>query len=123
MQIRAPKMQRLDYLTLWGCEWPRTTVSYCGRCDHRFVANFRFVQRATIEGLGGKIESAYYAFGDDDVVAIIEFPDNITAASFSVAGSAGGAIKSIKTTPLMTMAEGVQVMQKAAGAGYRPPGS
>ncbi len=45
--------------------------------------------RGTIEGLGGKIESAYYSFGDDDVVAIIEFPDNITAASFSVAGSAG----------------------------------
>ena len=79
--------------------------------------------RGTIEGLGGRIESAYYTFGDDDVVAIIEFPDNITAASFSVAGSAGGAVKSIKTTPLMTMAEGVQVMQKAAGAGYRPPGS
>ena len=79
--------------------------------------------RSAIEGLGGSIESVYYAFGDDDIIAIVEFPDNIAAASFSVAGSAGGAVKSIKTTPLMTMAEGVQVMQKAAGAGYRPPGS
>ncbi len=39
--------------------------------------------RGMIEGLGGRIESAYYAFGDDDIVAIMEFPDNITAASFS----------------------------------------
>jgi len=78
--------------------------------------------RHAIEGLGGRIESFYYAFGESDVVAIVEFPDNASIAAFSVAASAGGAVKSIRTTPLMTADEGVEMLRKAAGSGYRPPG-
>ena len=55
-------------------------------------------------------------------MAIAEFPDNVSVAAFSVAASAGGAVKSIKTTPLMTADEGIEMMRKAAGSGYRPPG-
>ena len=76
-----------------------------------------------IERLGGYIESAYYAFGDYDVVLIIEMPDDVSAAAFSLAVSAGGAVKAIRTTPLLTIEEGIEAMKKAAGAGYRPPGS
>jgi uncharacterized protein with GYD domain len=75
-----------------------------------------------VERLGGYIESAYYAFGDYDAVLIIEMPDNVSAAAFSLAVSAGGAVKAIKTTPLLTIEDGIAAMQKAAGAGYRPPG-
>jgi uncharacterized protein with GYD domain len=78
--------------------------------------------RPVIERLGGRIENAYYAFGDYDVVGIIEMPDNVSAAAFSLAASAGGAVKAIKTMPLMTIEEGIEAMRKAAGAGYRPPG-
>ena len=82
------------------------------------------LDRATtvIESLGGKIESFYYAFGEYDVVAIIQFPDNASAGAFSVAASAGGAVKAIKMTPLMTIDEGMDMMRKASGAGYRAPG-
>jgi uncharacterized protein with GYD domain len=79
--------------------------------------------RPVVESLGGSIETAYLAFGDQDVVLICEFPDNFSAGAFSVAASAGGAIKSIKTTPLMTVDEGIEMMRKAGGSGYRPPGS
>ena len=75
-----------------------------------------------IEGLGGRIESAFYAFGEYDVIAIIQMPDNVSAAAFSVAAAAGGGVKAIKTTPLMTVEEGMEMMRKAGGAGYRPPG-
>ena len=78
--------------------------------------------RPVIEGLGGSLESFYYAFGEYDVVAIAEMPDNVSAAAFSLAASAGGALKAVKTTPLMTIEEGIEAMRKAAGAGYRPPG-
>jgi len=52
---------------------------------------------------------------------IVEGMDNVTAAALSVGATAGGAIKSIKTTPLMTVEEGMEAMRKAAAAGYRPP--
>lgn len=80
------------------------------------------IVRPIFEGLGGRIESAYYAFGEYDIVVIAEFPDNVSAAAVSVTINAGGAFKAAKTTPLMTIEEGIEVMRKAGGTGYRPPG-
>jgi hypothetical protein len=44
----------------------------------------------------------------------------LSAAAFSLAVSAGGAVKAIKMTPLLTIEDGVEATRK--GAGYRPPG-
>ena len=77
--------------------------------------------RSAIESLGGTLEGAWLAFGEEDVVAICKMPDNVSAAAFSFAVAAGGALKSSKTTPLVTFDEGVDAMRKAAKAGYRPP--
>lgn len=81
------------------------------------------VIRPIIEKLGGKVEGAWFAFGDYDVVLIMQMPDNVSAAAFSLAVAASGAFKAHKTTPLMTIADGIEAMKKSAGAGYRPPGS
>ena len=78
--------------------------------------------RSAIAGHGGKIETAYYTFGEYDLVAIIEFPDNVSAASFSLAASAGGAVSAIRTTPLLTLDQGIEAMKKAAASTYKPPG-
>jgi len=78
--------------------------------------------RPVIEGLGGRIESVYFAFGDYDMVGIVDMPNNVSMAAFSLAGAAGGALKTVKTTPLMTIEEGLEAMRKASGSGYRPPG-
>jgi hypothetical protein len=48
-------------------------------------------------------------------------PDNVSAAGVSIAAAAGGAVKAIKTTPLMTVQESMEAMRKAGQAGYRPP--
>ena len=79
------------------------------------------IVRPIFESLGGKIESAYFSFGEYDVVLMTEFPDNVSAAAISVALSPGGGLKNAKTTPLMTIEEGTEVMRKAGGTGYRPP--
>jgi uncharacterized protein with GYD domain len=72
-----------------------------------------------VTGVGGTIEAFYFSFGDDDVVAIGDFPDNETAAAFSFAVNSSGAVK-IKTTPLMTSEEVDAARQKTIN--YRPPG-
>lgn len=77
--------------------------------------------RPMIRELKGRLVSFYLAFGEYDVVAIAELPDNEAAAALSVAVSAGGAVKAIKTTPLMTVQEGMGAMRKAGRSGYRPP--
>lgn len=72
---------------------------------------------------GGRILSFYYAFGKDDVVVIGQFPDNKSAAGFAIAAAAGGSLTHIKTTPLMTVAEGMAAMRMSKKVRYNPPAS
>ena len=74
-----------------------------------------------LERLGGRFECAYFAFGDYDIVGVFELPDNISASAFAMAVIAGGAVKSYKTTPLLSIEEGIEAMRKGTAAGYRPP--
>ncbi len=71
--------------------------------------------------LGGRVECAYFAFGDYDLVGVLELPDNVSASAFAMAVMAGGAVRAYKTTPLLTIEEGLEAMRKGAETGYQPP--
>jgi uncharacterized protein with GYD domain len=73
-----------------------------------------------VKNLGGHIECAYLSFGMYDSMAIVEMPDNVSAASLSMALLASGFFNKIKTTPLMTWEEGVEAMKKAKKTAYHP---
>ncbi|HLY43851.1 MAG TPA: GYD domain-containing protein [Terracidiphilus sp.] len=73
-----------------------------------------------IEKLGGSLKTIWFAFGDYDVVGIMEMPDNVSAAGIALAIGAGGACRSVKTTPLLTIEEGIAALKKGAGSGYKP---
>jgi uncharacterized protein with GYD domain len=76
--------------------------------------------RPAIEKLGGKIEAAWFSFGDYDVVVIVDMPDNVSAAAIGMAFASGGACKSVQTTPLISPEEAMQALKKARECGYRP---
>ncbi|HEY7615497.1 MAG TPA: GYD domain-containing protein [Terriglobales bacterium] len=76
--------------------------------------------RHAIEKLGGKIVTAWFAFGEYDIVMITEMPDNVSAAAIAIAFAGGGACKSVQTTPLMSTEETLQALRKASESGYRP---
>ncbi|MBV9288768.1 MAG: GYD domain-containing protein [Hyphomicrobiales bacterium] len=75
--------------------------------------------RKTVEGLGGKLEALYFAFGDVDAYVIVELPDNVSAAAVSLAVNQTGVV-SIKSVVLMTPEEMDAARTKAVD--YRPPG-
>jgi uncharacterized protein with GYD domain len=75
------------------------------------------------EASGGKIESAYYTFGENDIVLICEFPDNITAAAVSMIVASGGGVTNFNTIPLISMEDGVEAMKRASDLTYTPPKS
>jgi uncharacterized protein with GYD domain len=72
-----------------------------------------------LKSIGAKLESFYYAFGDMDAFAVVEAPDNITAAGISLATGAAGLART-KTTVLITPEEMDAAAKK--GRDYRPPG-
>jgi uncharacterized protein with GYD domain len=72
-----------------------------------------------LEGLGGKLEAFYYAFGDVDAYVIIDVPDSVTAAAIALAvNQRGGA--TVKTVVLISPEDMDKAGKKAVD--YRPPG-
>ncbi len=80
----------------------------------------RAAVKQMIEGLGGKLEAFYYAFGETDVIVLFDLPDAQSAAAISlVVNAAGGA--QVSTIPLLTP-EDMDVACKKSVA-YRAPGA
>jgi uncharacterized protein with GYD domain len=71
------------------------------------------------EGLGGKLETFYYAFGEVDAYVIVDVPDNITAAAVALAVNQGGGA-SVKTVVLISPEDMDKAGKKSVD--YRPPG-
>jgi uncharacterized protein with GYD domain len=76
-----------------------------------------------VKAAHGKIECLYYAFGDTDLVGIIDFASPEDAAAFALVVTGSGALSSYKTTPLLTIAQGMESMKRAQQVRekYTPP--
>jgi uncharacterized protein with GYD domain len=66
---------------------------------------------SAVKAMGGHLEAFYFAFGDADVVAIIDVPDNISAATLAIGIASTGTV-GLKTTVLMTPEEVDQATKK-----------
>ena len=79
--------------------------------------------RKLVEATGGTLHHLFFAFGETDVVALAEQPDDNAMAATSMALAASGAFAGGTTLKLMTAAEAqdamrtAQTLQKA----YTPP--
>ncbi len=76
--------------------------------------------RELIEGLGGTMDSFYFAFGSTDVYAFADFPDHVSAAAAALTVCAGGGATA-RTVVLLTADEVDAAAAKRTT--YRPPGS
>ena len=78
---------------------------------------------AVVEALktvGGSLECIYYAFGETDVLGVMDIPDQASAAALSLMINSSGAV-SVHLTPLMTPED----LDAASGKSpvYRAPGA
>jgi uncharacterized protein with GYD domain len=71
------------------------------------------------EGLGGSLESFYFAFGGTDFYAVLDLPDNQSAAAVSIAANAAGGTDS-EFVVLLTPEE--VDAAAALAVEYHPPG-
>jgi uncharacterized protein with GYD domain len=78
--------------------------------------------RELTEALGGRLLSWYLSFGEYDGVLIYEAPDNASAGVAALAAASRGHLRAIKTTPLFSAEESVEVMRRAGGTSFRAPG-
>ena len=71
-----------------------------------------------IQNLGGAVEAFYFAYGSDDVLGIIEVPEEAGVALSLVVNRAGGV--NLRLTPLLTAAQMDAARSRLPD--YRPPG-
>jgi uncharacterized protein with GYD domain len=74
------------------------------------------------EALGGRLLSWYLSFGEYDGLLIYEAPDNATAGAAVLAAASRGHLRALKTTPLFSAEESIEVMRRAGGTSFRTPG-
>ena len=79
----------------------------------------RQAAESALKSVGGRVEAFYFAFGDQDVVVLIDAPDNVSVAAASMAIAASGAVQT-KTIVLLTPEEVDQATKKTTT--YQPPG-
>ena len=83
----------------------------------------REAARAYIESVGGKLHGFWYSFGEHDGWNLWEAPDDVSMAAVVLAIGAGGALRSIETTVLLSVEELMAALGKAKSIQYRAPGT
>lgn len=80
----------------------------------------RAALQKAVESAGGKLHAFYYALGKWDVIAIVEYPDHVSATSTALTVNSSGAA-TVRTTVLITAEEVDAAVKKSVA--YRPPGA
>jgi uncharacterized protein with GYD domain len=80
----------------------------------------RALVQKIVEGMGGKLEVFYYAYGEDDAVIIVDLPDANSGLALSLTVNASGAVR-LATTPLITPEEIDAASKKTVS--YKAPGA
>jgi uncharacterized protein with GYD domain len=69
--------------------------------------------RPVFDAIGAKILASGFSFGEYDVLAVFEAPDDTAVAALALAVTAGGAVKAAKTTKLLSSQEWVEALRRA----------
>jgi uncharacterized protein with GYD domain len=72
-----------------------------------------------LKGVGGTLESFYYAFGETDVLGIFEVPEQADAVALSLTINSTGSVK-VQLKPLMTPEDLDEAAKRTPS--YRAPG-
>jgi uncharacterized protein with GYD domain len=80
----------------------------------------REVTERMVQGVGGRLESMYWAFGEEDVYVTAELPANTSAAAIGLVTSAVGGLRT-STVVLLTPEEIDEAVRQKVD--YRAPGA
>ena len=72
-----------------------------------------------LESVGGSLECIYYAFGETDVLGVLDIPDQSSAVALSLMINSSGAVD-LRLTPLMSPEDIDAAASKTPS--YRAPG-
>jgi uncharacterized protein with GYD domain len=108
-------------MSLYMCQFAYTAESWATQVKNP-QNRIETVGAAVCEAAGGRFVGGWLCFGEYDALFIADMPNMESMAGIALAVTAGGAIKAMRTTPLMAGAQGVEALKKADSVAktYRP---
>lgn len=76
--------------------------------------------KPALDALSGSMEQAYFTIGEFNLVCVMHFSKEVSAAALAYAIQAGGTVEKLIMTPLLEMQEGLEALRQAATCGYQP---
>jgi uncharacterized protein with GYD domain len=73
--------------------------------------------------VGGRLIDLWYAFGEHDTYTLIEAPGPVEMATVLSQVRASGAFARIETTPLLTVEEMLEALQRGRDISFTAPGA
>lgn len=95
-----------------------TTQGYQGLMKEGGSKRIEAAKQA-LGSVGGKLESFYFSFGENDFYIIVDLPDNVTTTAVTLAGNISGTFQ-IKGVALLTPEELDAAILKSVD--FSPPG-
>ena len=99
-------------------------AAYTGTADAAMIQHPQHREEAlrkTCAALDGKMHHFFFSFGKYDALVLAELPDNKAAAALSLSAEAGGAVRMVHTTVLLTVDETLAALKLAQTDKYKPP--
>jgi uncharacterized protein with GYD domain len=106
-------MARYLFIARYASSGAKGVVSAGGSARRSVIQNMA-------EGLGGRMETFDFAFGEDDVYTIVELPDNKAATAVALAVNSTGTTH-VRTVVLITPEEVDAASSQTVN--YTPPGA
>ena len=108
-------------MSLYMYQFAYTPDSWAAQIKHP-ENRIESVGHKVCEAAGGKFIGGWLCFGEYDAVLIADMPNEESMAAVALAIAAGGALKASKTTQLISGAQGVEALKKAAHVAktYKP---
>jgi uncharacterized protein with GYD domain len=79
--------------------------------------------RSAVKQLGGDVVASWMCDGVNDVVAILQLPDDATGLAIAMAIKGGGGLRQLEVTRLFSWVESMKAMETAGHSTYQPPAS
>jgi uncharacterized protein with GYD domain len=121
IEARPDRDEEVGFVATYLFRFSYTPESWAALIDH--PEDRREMLATRVFAFGGQLQGFWYSFGEHDGYALVELPDNVSAAAVMAAVSATGSLRHLEAIVLVTAEDMVEALGRAQEFGYKQPGT
>jgi uncharacterized protein with GYD domain len=121
IEARPDRDEEVGFVATYLFRFSYTPESWAALIDH--PEDRREMLATRVFAFGGQLQGFWYSFGEHDGYALVELPDNVSAAAVMAAISATGSLRHLEAIVLVTAEDMLEALGRAQEFGYKQPGT